>query len=104
MLWDGTRLATTLLDPATAPAHELIELYHERWEAELTVDELKTHQHLSGHTLRSLTPDGVLQELYGWFLAHDALRSLIHKVLEYVSLFFKILFSSQISQIPPSPS
>lgn len=30
------RLATTLLDPATAPAEELIELYHERWEAELT--------------------------------------------------------------------
>lgn len=73
------RLATTLLDPVTAPVEDVIQLYHERWEAELTIDELKTHQHLCIHTLRSLTPDGVLQELSGWFLAHYALRSLIHQ-------------------------
>jgi hypothetical protein len=73
------RLATTLLDPHTAPARELIELYHERWEVEITIDELKTHQHLRARTLRSLTPDGVRQEIYGWFLAHYALRSLMHQ-------------------------
>lgn len=73
------RLATTLLDPQTAPAEELIDLYHERWEVELTIDELKTHQHLRERTLRSLTPDGVRQEIYGWFLAHYALRSLLHQ-------------------------
>lgn len=73
------RLATTLLDPATAPATDLIELYHERWEVEVTIDELKTHQHLSEHTLRSHTPDGVRQEIYGWFLAHYAVRSLMHQ-------------------------
>jgi hypothetical protein len=80
------RLATTLLDPVAAPAEKLIELYHERWEAELTVDELKNHQHLSLRPLRSLTPDGVLQELYGWFLAHYALRSLIHRSAQQAAL------------------
>jgi hypothetical protein len=36
-------LLTTLLDAATYPARELILLYHERWEIELTFDEQKTH-------------------------------------------------------------
>lgn len=80
------RLATTLLDPATAPAEELITLYHERWEAELVVDELKNHQHLSLRPLRSLTPDGVLQELYGWLLAHYALRVLLVRSAQQVGL------------------
>ena len=74
-----SRLATTLLDPDTAPAEELIERSHERWEVEITIDELKTHQHLCERTLRSLTPDGVRQEIYGWFLAQYALRSLMHQ-------------------------
>lgn len=73
------RLATTLLDPETAPAHDLIEMYHERWEVEIAIDELKTHQHLGQRTLRSQTPEGVRQEIYGWFLAHYALRSLMHQ-------------------------
>lgn len=47
---------------------------------------LKTHQHLSIHTLRSLTPAGVLQELYGWFLAHYALRSLIYQSAQQAEL------------------
>lgn len=37
------RLATTLLDPKKAPAKEVIALYHECWEIELTIDEYKTH-------------------------------------------------------------
>ena len=35
---------TTLLDETLYPAEELIRLYHERWEEELTFDEQKTHQ------------------------------------------------------------
>lgn len=34
------RLLTTLLDEALDPAEALIVLYHERWEEELTIDEL----------------------------------------------------------------
>jgi hypothetical protein len=57
------RVLTTLLDLQQAPAQELAYAYHERWEIELVVDELDTHQRLAGRTLRSLKPVGVIQEL-----------------------------------------
>jgi hypothetical protein len=38
------RLLTTILDPAQASAAELAALYHQRWEFETALDELKTHQ------------------------------------------------------------
>jgi hypothetical protein len=73
------RVLTTLLDPCQAPAHDLACAYHERWEIELVVDELDTHQRLAGRTLRSLKPVGVIQELYGLLLAHYAIRALMHE-------------------------
>jgi hypothetical protein len=73
------RVLTTLLDPRQAPAHDLACAYHERWEIELVIDELDTHQRLAGRTLRSLKPVGVLQELYGVLLAHYAVRVLMHE-------------------------
>ena len=61
-------LMTTLLDHTTYPASELISLYHERWEQELTYDEQKTHQDPRRASkpahLRSQTPSGVIQEWY----------------------------------------
>ena len=71
------RLVTTLLDPVQAPAITLIELYHERWEIELSIDEIDTHQRLLPRTLRSLTPMGVMQELFGCVLVHYAVRALM---------------------------
>jgi hypothetical protein len=71
------RVVTTLLDPIQAPAMVLIELYHERWEIEITIDEIDTHQRLLARTLRSKTPMGVMQELYGVLLIHFAVRSLM---------------------------
>jgi hypothetical protein len=71
------RLVTTLLDPQQAPAKELILLYHERWEIELCIDETRTHQRLADLPLRSRSPLGVLQELYGLVLAHYAIRMLM---------------------------
>ena len=38
------RLLTDLLDPEAAPAGELAELYHQRWEAELSNRQIKTSQ------------------------------------------------------------
>ena len=72
------RLVTTLLDEKRYPARELIVLYHERWEIELTYDEQKTHQdprraEKPTH-LRSETPAGVIQELYALSVAHYAVR------------------------------
>jgi hypothetical protein len=71
------RLVTTLLNPRVAPALELIGLYHERWEVELVIDEIKTHERVQRKVLRSKTPEGVRQELYGIFLAHYAVRALM---------------------------
>lgn len=68
------RLVTTLLNPRVTPALELIGLYHERWEVELVIDEIKTHERAQRKVLRSKTPEGVRQELYGLFLAHYAVR------------------------------
>jgi hypothetical protein len=73
------RVLTTLLNPRLAPAHEVACGYHERWEVELVIDEIDTHQRLVGRPLRSLTPAGVVQELYGVLLAHYAVRVLMHE-------------------------
>jgi hypothetical protein len=72
------RLITTLLDPQQYPMEALIRLYHERWELEQGLDEIKTHLCLSARTLRSQTPQGVEQELYGLLLAYFAVRTLMY--------------------------
>ncbi len=71
------RLVTTLLDPFLYPAKELAVLFHERWQAELVIGETRTVLRLSARTLRSLTPEGVLQELYALLVAHTLLRTLM---------------------------
>src|SRR5262249_8918566 len=73
------RLITTILDPQQAPAKELAALYHERWEIEITLDELKTHLRGAQIVLRSKTPELVQQEFYGLLLAHYAIRGLMHE-------------------------
>lgn len=73
------RLVTSLLDPEQAPAQELAALYHERWEIETSLDELKTHLRGARIVLRSQTPDMVRQEFYGLMMAHFAIRGLMHE-------------------------
>ncbi len=74
-----SRLVTSLLDPQQAPAQDLAALYHERWEIETALDELKTHLRGAKIVLRSKTPDLVRQEFYGLLLAHFAIRGLMHE-------------------------
>ena len=73
------RLVTTLLNPEEAPAAELAALYRQRWEIENALDELKTHQLGPSVVLRSKTPNGVLQEAYGFLLTHYAIRRIMHE-------------------------
>lgn len=73
------RLMTSILDPDQAPAKELAALYHERWEIETALDELKTHLRGSKIVLRSKTPDLVRQEFYGLMMTHFAIRGLMHE-------------------------
>ncbi|MGH3427326.1 MAG: IS4 family transposase [Terriglobales bacterium] len=75
------RLITTLLDAELDPARILIELYHVRWEQELAIDELKTHQ-AARPVLRSQTPAGVVQELYALLLDHYVVRVLMFEAAE----------------------
>jgi hypothetical protein len=72
------RLVTTLTGPDTAPAAELAGLYSQRWEFENTLDEIKTHQRGAKVVLRSRSPDGVEQEVWGFLLVHWAIRELMH--------------------------
>ena len=73
------RLVTSILDPIQAPAQELAALYHERWEIETALDELKTHLRGSKIVLRSKTPDLVRQEFWGLMMTHFAVRGLMHE-------------------------
>jgi len=54
-------------------------LYHDRWEIETALDELKTHLRGARIVLRSKTPELVKQETYGLLLAHFAVRGLMHE-------------------------
>lgn len=71
------RLITSLLDPQTFPALLLAEHYHQRWEVETTIDEVKTHLLGRKVPIRSLKPREVVQEIYGLLLGHWAVRSLM---------------------------
>jgi hypothetical protein len=73
------RLVTTILDPGQAPAAALAALYHERWEIEGALDELKTHLRGARVVPRSKTPALVRQEFWGLLLAHFAVRGLMHE-------------------------
>ena len=73
------RLVTTILDEAKAPAAELAALYHERWEIEGALAELKTQLRGARVVLRSKTPELVKQEVWGLLLAHFAVRGLMHE-------------------------
>jgi hypothetical protein len=76
------RLITTILDPEQAPAAELAALYHERWEVEGVLDEIKVHQRGPDVVLRSRYPDGVEQEVYGFLLVHHAVRQVMHQAAD----------------------
>jgi hypothetical protein len=67
-------LLTSLLDATAFPAKEVIALYHERWEIELGYDEIKTEMLEREETIRSKSPAGVQQELWGILLAYNLVR------------------------------
>lgn len=76
------RLITSLMDIASFPALLLAQQYHQRWEIENTIDELKTHLLGRKTPIRSLKPREVVQEIYGWLLGHYTIRSLMFQAAE----------------------
>ena len=79
-------IMTSLRDPKLYPADELRELYHERWEIELGYDELKTELMDAEPTLRSKTPMGVRQEVWGTLLAYNLVRLEMNRIARQIDV------------------
>lgn len=84
------RLITNLLDDEMYPALELVMIYHERWEEEITYDEQQTHQNPrraeKTADFRSETLDGVVQELYALSLAHFVVRAMMFEAAQQADI------------------
>lgn len=79
-------LLTSLLDPVKYPRAEIIALYHERWELELGYDEVKTEMLEREEAIRSRTPAGVEQELWGIALAYNLVRLEMEQAAEVAAV------------------
>jgi hypothetical protein len=77
---------TRLRAEPLAPAAELAAAYHERWEAELVFDEIKTHQRGAATVLRSRKPEMAEQEIWGLLLTHYGIRHLIREAADQAGL------------------
>ncbi|TDT95565.1 IS4 family transposase [Streptomyces sp. 846.5] len=66
------RLVTTIMDPVKAPAKELAIIYHERWDVEGFLKQIKGIQLNDERILRSKSPDGVRQEFWAHLAVHYA--------------------------------
>lgn len=75
-------LLTSLTDAERYPAAEIIARYHERWEIEMAYDEVKTHLLAREECIRSRTPAGIRQELWGIALAYNLIRLEIERVAD----------------------
>ena len=78
--FDPQVLLTSLVDANAYPASEIVRLYHERWEIELGYDEIKTEMLDREEAIRSKTPDGVRQELWGILIAYNLIRLEMERV------------------------
>jgi hypothetical protein len=79
-------LVTNISDYAELTSVDLAEAYHERWEIELTFDEIETHQRGGAVILRSKLPDLVVQELYGYLTTHYGIRQLMTEAADQAEL------------------
>ena len=77
-------LITTILDHKFAPAVELAAAYAQRWEIELSFDEIETHQTGHHRVLRSKTPELVKQEIWSLLLTHYAIRHVMKDAADTV--------------------
>jgi hypothetical protein len=77
-------LITTLVDHEFAAAVELAAAYAERWEIELSFDEIEIHQTGGDRVLRSRTPELVKQEIWSLLLTHYAIRHVMKDAADTV--------------------
>lgn len=80
------KLLTSLLDARRFPREAIAALYHERWELELAYDEIKTDMLDRRESIRSKSPDGVEQEIWGLLLAYNLVRLQMERVAQMAKL------------------
>lgn len=68
-------VVTTLLDDETVSAEDLLDLYHQRWHAELDLRSIKTQMKME--ILRCKTPDMVRKEIWAHLLAYNLVRKVM---------------------------
>jgi Transposase DDE domain/Insertion element 4 transposase N-terminal len=83
---ETVRLLTSVDDPRVT-ATELVVLYHERWEAEIGYDEIKTHLSTVAHgalrtVFRGRSPATVEQEIWATLALYNLVRRLIARAAE----------------------
>lgn len=89
------RLVTSLLD-RQIPAVDLALKYHDRWEIEIALDELKTHQAgVAQGTLktifRSHRPRNVMQEAFAMVAAYNLIRGAMTQAASHHGIDPKLL-------------
>lgn len=68
------QILTSMTDCMAYPVAEIVDLYSHRWEIELGYREMKQHMLESRFTLRSNTPELIIQELWGVLIAYNLIR------------------------------
>ena len=68
-------IVTTLIDAVEYPAHEIADLYRQRWHSELDLRSIKCALHMD--VLRCKTPDMIEKELAMHFVAYNLIRHLM---------------------------
>ena len=68
-------VVTTLLDPSTATSADLLELYHQRWHAEIDLRAIKTQMKME--ILRCKSPAMVRKEIWAHLLAYNLVRTVM---------------------------
>jgi transposase IS4-like protein/DDE family transposase len=104
-------LLTSLGNAERYPAQEIVRLYHERWELEIGYDEVKTHLLDRQEAIRSRTPIGVRQEIWGILIAYNLVRLEMERAadeaevepsqISFVNAVALIRFCWLISSTPP---
>jgi hypothetical protein len=80
------RLITSLMDAELHQAEILIEIYHQRWEIEIAIDEIDSHQRLTWTPFRSQKPLGIIQEFYSLLLAYYIICALRFESASFIEL------------------
>lgn len=86
------RLITSLLDAENFPAPSLAGEYHQRWEVENTIDEIKVHLWGRKTHIRSQRPKEVVQKIYGLLLGPKSCTIINFSLQQAVQVFHHCVF------------